>query len=179
MRGASLRLTIEWIKSTGNRYSRRPLGLRDMNERLLNPISDAELDRRWTAVRKAMAEQGIDALVVQSNNDWLGGHVKWLTDHPATNGYPKTVVFHANDWMTVIDMGPRGGRRKLGGNDEIHRGVGEVLTTPAFTSVAYTDEYQAELVVSDIKRRNYRAVGITGGGARSEEHTSELQSLRH
>ncbi len=25
-----------------------------MNERLLNPISDAELDRRWTAVRKAM-----------------------------------------------------------------------------------------------------------------------------
>ena len=136
-----------------------------MNERLLNPVSDGELDRRWTAVRKAMAEQDVDALIVQSNNDWLGGHAKWLTDHPATNGYPKTVVFHANDWMTVIDMGPRGGRRKLGGNDEVHRGVGEILTTPAFTSVAYTDEYQAELVVSDIKRRNYRAVGIAGGGA--------------
>ena len=136
-----------------------------MNERLLNPISDAELDRRWTAVRKAMADQGVDALIVQSNNDWLGGHVKWLTDHPATNGYPKTVVFHANDWMTVIDMGPRGGRRKLGGNDEVHRGVGEILTTPAFTSVAYTDEYQAELVVSDIRRRNYNVVGVAGGGA--------------
>jgi Xaa-Pro aminopeptidase len=136
-----------------------------MNERLLNPISDAELDRRWVAVRNAMAEQGVDALVVQSNNDWLGGHVKWLTDHPATNGYPKTVVFHVNDWMTVIDMGPRGGRRKLGGNDEIHRGVGEILTTPAFTSVAYTDEYHAELVVSDIRRRNYKVVGIAGGGA--------------
>jgi Xaa-Pro aminopeptidase len=136
-----------------------------MNERLLNPISDAELDRRWGAVRKAMAEQGVDALVVQSNNDWLGGHVKWLTDHPATNGYPKTVVFHVNDWMTVIDMGPRGGRRKLGGNDEVHRGVGEILTTPAFTSVAYTDEYHAELVVSEIRRRNYKVVGIAGGGA--------------
>jgi Xaa-Pro aminopeptidase len=136
-----------------------------MNERLLNPISDAELDRRWSAVRGAMAEHGVDALVVQSNNDWLGGHVKWLTDHPATNGYPKTVVFHADDWMTVIDMGPRGGRRKLGGNDEVHRGVGEILTTPAFTSVAYTDEYQAELVVSDIKRRNYKTIGIVGGGA--------------
>jgi Xaa-Pro aminopeptidase len=136
-----------------------------MKERLLNPISDAELDRRWTAVRKAMADHGVDALIVQSNNDWLGGHVKWLTDHPATNGYPKTVVFHANDWMTVIDMGPRGGRRKLGGNDEVHRGVGEILTTPAFTSVAYTDEYQAELVVSDIRRLNYNAVGVAGGGA--------------
>ena len=136
-----------------------------MNERLLNPISDAELERRWIAVRKAMAEGGVDALIVQSNNDWLGGHVKWLTDHPATNGYPKTVVFHASDWMTVIDMGPRGGRRTLGGNDEVHRGVGEILTTPAFTSVAYTDEYHAELVVSDIKRRNYQMVGTAGGGA--------------
>jgi Xaa-Pro aminopeptidase len=136
-----------------------------MNERLLNPISHAELDRRWTAVRKAMADHGVDALIVQSNNDWLGGHVKWLTDHPATNGYPKTVVFHATDWMTVIDMGPRGGRRKLGGNDEVHRGVGEILTTPAFTSIAYTDEYQAELTVSDIRRRNYKAVGVAGGGA--------------
>jgi Xaa-Pro aminopeptidase len=145
-----------------------------MNERLLNPISDAELERRWVAVRKAMAQQGVDALVVQSNNDWLGGHVKWLTDHPATNGYPKTVVFHANDWMTVIDMGPQGGRRKLGGNDEIHRGVGEILTTPAFSSVAYTDAYHAELVVSDIKRRNYEVVGIAGGGALPHKFMARL-----
>src|SRR5450631_2870480 len=136
-----------------------------MNERLFNPVSNAELDRRWAAVRKAMADHGVDALIAQSNNDWLGGHAKWLTDHPATNGYPKTVVFHTNDWMTVVDMGPRGGRRKLGGNDEVHRGVGEILTTPAFTSVAYTDAYQAELAVSDIKRRRYKAVGIAGGGA--------------
>jgi Xaa-Pro aminopeptidase len=146
-----------------------------MNERLLNPVSNAELDRRWAAVRNAMADQGVDALVVQSNNDWLGGYAKWLTDHPATNGYPKTVVFHANDWMTVIDMGPRGGRRKLGGNDEVHRGVGEILTTPAFTSVAYTDEYQAELVVSDIKRRNCRAVGVAGGGALPHKFITRIE----
>jgi Xaa-Pro aminopeptidase len=136
-----------------------------MNERLLNPVSDAELGRRWAAVRAAMASHRVDAIIVQSNNDWLGGHAKWLTDHPATNGYPKTVIFHANDFMTVIDMGPRGGVRKLGGNDEIHRGVGEILTTPAFTSVSYTDEYHAELVISDIRRRRYNAVGIVGGGA--------------
>ncbi len=146
-----------------------------MNERLLNPVSNAELDRRWTAVRAAMADHGVDALIVQSNNDWLGGHAKWLTDHPATNGYPKTVVFHANDWMTVVDMGPRGGRRKLGGNDEVHRGVGEILTTPAFTSVAYTDDYQAELVVSDIKRRRYKAVGIAGGGALPHKFMTRIE----
>jgi hypothetical protein len=44
-----------------------------MDERLLNPVSNAELDRRWAAVRKAVAEHGVAALVVQSNNDWLGG----------------------------------------------------------------------------------------------------------
>ena len=130
-----------------------------MNERLLNPISHAELDRRWAAVREAMAERRVEALVVQSNNDWLGGYAKWLTDHPATNGYPKSVIFYADDFMTVVDMGPRGGRRKLGGNDEVHRGVGEILTTPAFTTVAYTDEYQAELVAGELKRRGCRAVG--------------------
>jgi Xaa-Pro aminopeptidase len=146
-----------------------------MNERLLNPLSNAELDRRWAAVRKAMADQGVDALIVQSNNDWLGGYAKWLTDHPATNGYPKTVVFHANDWMTVVDMGPRGGVRELGGNDEVHRGVGEILTTPAFTSVAYTDDYQAELVVSDVKRRNCQAVGVAGGGALPHKFITRIE----
>jgi Xaa-Pro aminopeptidase len=146
-----------------------------MNERLLNPVSNAELDRRWTAVRNAMADQGVDALIVQSNNDWLGGHAKWLTDHPATNGYPKTVIFHADDWMTVVEMGPRGGRRRLGGNDAIHRGVGETLTTPAFTSVGYTDAYQAELVVADIKRRRYKAVGIAGGGALPHKFMARIE----
>ncbi|HMA72299.1 MAG TPA: M24 family metallopeptidase [Xanthobacteraceae bacterium] len=146
-----------------------------MNERLLNPVSKFELDRRWVAVRKTMADHGVDALIIQSNNDWLGGYAKWLTDHPATNGYPKTVVFHANDWMTVVDMGPRGGRRKLGGNDEVHRGVGEILTTPAFTTVAYTDEYQAELVVSDIKPRSYKAVGVAGGGALPHKFITRIE----
>src|SRR5262249_28119934 len=134
-----------------------------------------ELDRRWKAVRAAMVDHGVDALIVQSNNDWLGGNAKWLTDHPATNGYPKSVVFHANDWMTVVDMGPRGGRRKLGGNNDIFRGVGEILTTPAFTSVAYTDEYQAELVVSDIRPRRYKAVGVAGGGALPHKFMSRIE----
>jgi len=30
---------------------------------------------------------------MQSNNDWMGGYVKWFTDVPATNGYPVTVIF--------------------------------------------------------------------------------------
>ena len=86
------------------------------NERRLTPISDAELERRWAAVRREMRERGIDALLMQNNNDWLGGTVKWFTDLPAVNGYPRSVIFHASDPMTVVEMGPRGARRKLDGS---------------------------------------------------------------
>jgi len=129
------------------------------------PISNRELERRWAAVRKEMKERRIDALIMQNNNDWLGGYVKWFTDLPAVNGYPRSVIFHASDFMTIVDMGPRGARRKLGGKDEAHRGVGEIICTAAFTSVAYTDTYQAEIVAAELERRAYRCIGWIGAGA--------------
>jgi Xaa-Pro aminopeptidase len=136
-----------------------------MDERLLNPISTRELERRWSAVRAAMAERRIDALVMQNNNDWLGGYVRWFTDTPLSNGYPRSVIFPASDRMTVVDMGARGGRRKIDAGDDANRGVGEMIFTPAFTSVAYTDEYQAELVAEELKRRGYRSIGWVAAGA--------------
>src|SRR5437667_415506 len=55
-------------------------------ERLISPISTAELERRWAAVRAAMATQGIDVLVTQNSNEFSGGYVKWFTDMPSGNG---------------------------------------------------------------------------------------------
>jgi Xaa-Pro aminopeptidase len=137
----------------------------DIAGRLLTPISNRELDRRWAAVRNEMKERRIDALVMQNNNDWLGGYVKWFTDLPAVNGYPRSVIFHASDLMTVVDMGPSGLRRKLDGSDKVHRGVGEIICTAAFTSVAYTDTYQAEIVADELERRACRSIGWIGAGA--------------
>ena len=136
-----------------------------MDQRLLNPISTRELERRWAAARREMTERKIDALVMQNNNDWLGGNVRWFTDTPLSNGYPRSVIFPASDLMTVVDMGARGARRKVNGDDGVNRGVGEMIFTPAFTSVAYTDEYQAELVAEELKRGGYRTIGWVGSGA--------------
>lgn len=134
-------------------------------ERIAARVSDAEMARRWAAARAAMTARGWDALVMQGNNDWLGGYTKWFTDIPAHNGYPRTVVFHADDApMTVVDMGPFGGRRVLG-NDAMHRGVGEILTTPAFLSVAYTHEHESELVACALAAQGRRAIGLVGAGA--------------
>ena len=146
-----------------------------MDERLLNPISTHELERRWAAARREMAARRIDALVMQNNNDWLGGNVRWFTDTPLSNGYPRSVIFPASDLMTVVDMGARGGHRRLDGDDEANRGVGEMIFTPGFTSVAYTDEYQAELVAEALKRGGYRTIGWVGSGAMPYKFVARIE----
>jgi Xaa-Pro aminopeptidase len=146
-----------------------------IDDRLFNPISAAELERRWSAARAMMAERKLDALVMQQNNDWLGGYVRWFTDTPLSNGYPTTVIFHADEPMTVIDMGARGTRRKLDGEDKTRPGVGEIIFTPAFTSVNYTDEYQAELTSAELRRHHYRTVGWIGAGAMPHKFVARLE----
>jgi len=128
--------------------------------RIQNPISTAELERRWAAVRAAMRGRGIDALVMQNDNDWLGGTVKYFTDMPALNGYPRSVIFHADDLMSVIDNGGWGVVRRFDGSDPMHRGVGEISCTPAFLSINYTNRYDGELAVQILRRRGYRRIGL-------------------
>ena len=56
-----------------------------------------------------MKREGVDVLLMQNNNDHMGGYVKYFTDMPATNGYPNTVIFPADDEMTVVCQGPFNG----------------------------------------------------------------------
>src|SRR5689334_13668423 len=145
------------------------------SERISTAISDQELDRRWQAARKEMRERKIDALVMQNANDWLGGYVKWFTDIPATNGYPKTVIFHAGDPMTLIEMGGFGVVRKLGGQDGTHRGVDEVIGSPSFLAVNYTDNYHADCALDVLKRRGYRTIGLVGPGSMPHAFVTHLK----
>src|SRR5882762_9734415 len=119
------------------------------SERVTTAISDQELARRWQAARQEMSARKIDALVMQNSNDWLGGYVKWFTDIPATNGYPKTVIFHNADPMTLIEMG----------------GIDEVIGSPSFLAVNYTDNYHADLAIEVLKKRGYRNIGLVGPGS--------------
>jgi len=133
-------------------------------ERVENPVSMAELERRWAAVRKEMEARNIDALIAQNSSDWLGGYVKWFTDVPAHNDYPRNVIFHRNDLMTMVEMGNKGGRNNLAGKDPLNPGVGEWIFSPSFFSVGYTHEYDGALVAQELKKRGYRTVGWVGKG---------------
>ena len=135
--------------------------------RLIDPISTAELERRWAAVRAAMDEHGIDILVMQNNNEFLGGYVKWFTDMPARNAYPHTVLFPKDDPMTVIQMGPMGGERTPPADNPATRGVGTIRTNASFTAIHYTKNYDAEQAADVIKKRGDATIGLVGTGGMS------------
>ncbi len=140
----------------------------EANERINTAISTAELERRWSAVRAAMTEHGIDVLLMQANNDFMGGYIKYFTDVPATNGYPVTVVFPRGDRMTVIGQGPFGLVRELPSEgDEIRRGTVRFMGTPSYASAHYTAEYDAALAEKALARFAAGTVGLLGTAAMS------------
>jgi len=135
-----------------------------LSERLNTPISTAELERRWKAVRAAMEAEKVDVLLMQNNNDHMGGYVKYFTDLPATNGYPNTVVFPRDDLMTMVGQGPFGGNTELtaGGGDDVRRGIKRVLTTPSYASAHYTKDYDPELAITALQPYAKATIGLVG-----------------
>lgn len=129
--------------------------------RMRDPISTAELKRRWAATRAQMRTEGIEAIVVQSAEDWMGGYSRWFTDQPATNAYPRSVIFPLDGLMTACDVGDFGKSITLDGNDPDQRGVGKRVFTPSFNgAVDFTGRYDAELIADEIKKAAYRTVGL-------------------
>jgi Xaa-Pro aminopeptidase len=126
-----------------------------------NPISTTELERRWSAARAAMKEAGLDALVLQSSEDWMGGYTRWFTDTPATNAYPRSVIFPADGLMTTCEVGIFGGAWSYNGDHPEFRGIGKRVSTPSFNgAVDYTGRYDAELMTNELKRAGYRHIGL-------------------
>src|SRR5215468_8104661 len=116
----------------------------NLSERLNTPISTAELERRWTAVRAAMEAEKVDVLLMQNNNDHMGGYVKYFTDLPATNGYPVTVVFPHDADMTIVNQGAFG------------------MTTPSYASAHYTATYDPELAATALSLYAGGTIGLIG-----------------
>jgi len=136
------------------------------SERLNTPISTAELERRWSTVRKAMEARRIDVLVMQNNNDFMGGYVKYFTDLPATNGYALSVIFPRDEGMTVIGQGPFGGDRTLPPEgDGVRRGVKRVMTSPSYSSAPFTKEVDATLAEKALAAYSGGTIGLVGTGA--------------
>ena len=153
--------------------------MEQLSERLQTPISTAELERRWAAVRAAMEREKIDVLLMQNNNDHMGGYVKYFTDLPATNGYPLTVVFPRDDLMTLVSMGPfDGGGAPTANGDGRARGVKQWFTTPSFASCFYTSGYDPELAAKALAPYAGGSIGLLGTYQMSFALVDHLQKGR-
>jgi Xaa-Pro aminopeptidase len=130
-----------------------------MSERVANPLPIGELERRWTALRATMTEHGIDVLLAQTNNDFHGGTVKYLTDVPAVSGVWTSVVFPRDGPMTVVTLGPAGGRIELGG--DVWRGA-RVLQGPTFAAAPYTSRFETDHVVEALAPWARGTIGLLG-----------------
>ena len=138
----------------------------DDSARVNTAISTAELERRWAAVRAAMADHRIDVLLMQANNDFMGGYVKYFTDIPATNGYVQTVVFPREGRMSVVGQGPFGAVRELPPEgDGVRRGTARFMGTPSYASAHYTAEYDAVLAEKELAPFAGATVGLLGTAA--------------
>jgi Xaa-Pro aminopeptidase len=130
-------------------------------ERVNTPISDGELERRWSAMRSMMEERSIDALLIQAATDSLGGYLKYFTDVPAHNGFPSSVVFPRDDLMTFVSHGSFDGVMDVSaGGDGLLRGTERVLTNPYFLSVNYTREYDAKLIAQALEPYSRATIGL-------------------
>ena len=135
-------------------------------EILTEAISTSELERRWKAIREVMKGEGIDFLVMQNDNEWLGGYIKWFTDIPARNAYPMSVIFPIDDEMTTITCGGRP-PGDLGPPAWTMRGVKSRLTSPYFRSLMYSNTYDADLAVQTLKVKKKGKIGLVGKGMMS------------
>jgi Xaa-Pro aminopeptidase len=134
-----------------------------IKEMVVDPISTGELERRWKATREVMKAERIDFLLIQNNNDYLGGYVKWFTDVPASGSYPVTVIFPVADEMTNIAHGPSD-PQKAAPAAWLFRGVKKRISNPIMLSCNYTCTYHAESVVQELsKYRNSRISFVNEG----------------
>jgi Xaa-Pro aminopeptidase len=136
------------------------------SERVNHPLPARELERRWALIRAAMEERGIDVLLAQANNDFMGGYVKYLTDLPATNGYGLTVVFPRDEPMTVIGQGAFGLDQRLPPEgDGVRRGVGRLMGVPSYASAHYSAGYDADLAAAALEGYRGATIGMLGTAA--------------
>lgn len=109
-----------------------------------------------------MQAVGIHVLIMQANNDFMGGYPKWFTDIPSTQGYADIVTFPVDDGMTVISQGPFGQDREISSDDPVWRGVSRLLTAAYYSTASYCHRYDAELAARALKPYAKGTIGLVG-----------------
>ena len=132
--------------------------LRQQNLRA--PISTTELSRRFKLLRREMEKAGIDCLIAQQSNQFLGGYVRYLTDVPQDNVGHRTVIFPLNSGMTLISHG--GQPLPPGPPAWAVYGVEGCINLPFYGTLNWSDLMDAEAAVGTLKKLKVKTIGLVG-----------------
>ncbi len=128
-------------------------------ERLVHRISTPELERRWEAAREMMQERGLDYLVMQNHEEFLGGTLRWFTDFAARHQYPMTVIFPLEGEMAVINCGMEPPATQPFPPMALARGVGASLGAVYFPTTHYSSTVEGRLAVSVLREKKNPKIG--------------------
>lgn len=142
-------------------------------QNLRQPISTKELERRWKALRKAMEKAGLDCLIAQNSNQYLGGYVRYLTDIPAENAYQRTVIFPLDGGMTLISHG--GDPLPPAPPSWAAYGAEECISLPFIPTLNWSNQMDAEAAVKTLKRLKVKSIGFVGKGMIAATLTEYIQ----
>jgi Xaa-Pro aminopeptidase len=127
---------------------------------LRKPISKQELERRFKTVRQAMEKEKLDCLILQNNNQFLGGNFRYFTDIPATNGYTATIIFPLNTDMTIISHG--GPPLPASPPEWAVYGVKERINLPYIPPLTCANDMDAKAAVETLKNLKIKTLGVVG-----------------
>ena len=133
--------------------------MEDPKGRLSTSVTDAELQRRWDAVRAGMRARGIDYLVMQNSEEYMGGMLRWFTDYTARHQFPMTVLFAVDEDMTVINCGAAPPAGQAFPPAWFARGIKDRLGDVYFATLPYTAHYDARLAVDVLKSKPNAVIG--------------------
>lgn len=127
-------------------------------EDMLVHVSDQELERRWTAVRRAMDDQRIDVLLAYGD-----GYSRWFTDientHPVNpHVMCALVIFPRDDQMTLVSQGAPGDVMNPPGR----RGVKRAISWPTGGAAPSVQYYEAEGAEKALEPYANATIGIVG-----------------
>ena len=132
-----------------------------ITQKMRCPRTKGEMERRWALARALMERAGLDMLIAQNDNKYLGGYVRWFIDVPAVQAYPMTVLFARDGGMTTITHGAPEFPLLP---EWAMRGPTQRLSSPYVRTLNYTDLYDARLVAGQIRKQNVKRLGVVGRG---------------
>lgn len=123
------------------------------------PASDAELERRWSAVRSEMKNVGVDVLVIQGEESDLAGYIKWFSD--LIPDYPATILFPQEGGMISIRSGAPS---RPFPPPFAARGMAKRLAAPYFRTLHYTGDMDGKIAAENILELGAKRVGLVNTG---------------